>query len=246
MLQQVHLAAQYLAGAGISFIKKRDDDSHINMGWSTDLHELSTWPLSEKGDQLSLSLKTFSLIWSNPEKRFEFPLDGKSHLEIKTWIKGQAKSNINMIYIYHLHYELPYPFPSDDSTFKLKSKAELSRFSDLFDLSQTSFTAVLKQQKLESELRTWPHHFDLGAYTNPNDSLSIGFGLAVPDKAIDDFYFYVSGYNGDDSVETKDFKSLRLGDWQTEDWKAATLRATGMKEKDATNFLNEAIQAFRI
>ena len=90
------------------------------------------------------------------------------------------------------------------------------------------------------------HHFDLGAYTNPNDSLSIGFGLAVPDKAIDDFYFYVSGYNGDDSVETKDFKSLRLGDWQTEDWKAATLRATGMKEKDATNFLNEAIQAFRI
>ncbi len=245
MVKQVHLAAQYLAGAGISFIKKRDDDSHTNIGWSKDSHELSTWPLSDKGDQLSLSLKTFSLIWSNPEKRIEFPLNGKSHLEVKTWIKSQAKSNIGMIYIYHLHYELPYPFPSDDSTFKLESKAELSRISGLFDIGQSSFATVLKKQELTSDLRIWPHHFDLGAYTVASESLSIGFGLAVPDSAIDDFYFYVSGYNGDDSVETKNFKALSIGEWQTAEWKAATLRATRVKEDSATNFLTEAIHAFR-
>jgi len=245
MLKQVHIAAQFLAAAGISFIKKRGDDSHTNMGWSIDKQELSTWPLSEKGDRLSLSLKTFSLIWSNEKNRAEFSLNEKSYLEVITWIKSQAKSNLGMFYIYHLHYELPYPFPSNDFIYQLTSRDELSKISALFDAGQSSFTAVLKQQELTSELRVWPHHFDLGAYIVPNESLSIGFGLAIPDSTIDDFYFYVSGYNGGDSIETKNFKALSIGEWQTEAWKAATLRATGFKKNNITAFLMEAIQAFR-
>ena len=245
MIKEIHLAAQYLATASISFIKKRDDDSHTNMGWSIEKQELSSWPLSEKEGQLSLSLKTFSLIWTKGDKSTEFPLHGKTHLEVKTWLKKAAKESIFMIYIYHLHYELPYPSITDDYTFTLESKPEMSRIAKLFDVSQAAFETVLKKQELESELRVWPHHFDLGAYATVSDSLALGFGLAIPDENIDDFYYYISAYEGSDSVETKNFKALSTGEWQTGDWKAATLKASGTTEKEAVKFLEESIGTFR-
>lgn len=57
----MHLAAQYLAAAGISFVEKKADYSHTNLGWSIDKQRLETHPLSEKGDVLALNYNTFSL-----------------------------------------------------------------------------------------------------------------------------------------------------------------------------------------
>lgn len=36
----MHLASQYLAAAAISFVPKKDDDSHTNLGWS---NEKNNW-----------------------------------------------------------------------------------------------------------------------------------------------------------------------------------------------------------
>lgn len=41
----MHLAAQYLAAAGISFVAKEDDDSHTNLGFSAETGSMTTHPL---------------------------------------------------------------------------------------------------------------------------------------------------------------------------------------------------------
>jgi hypothetical protein len=52
MEKQMHLASQYLAAAGLSFVKKQDDDSHTNLGFNTEKGIMYTRALSDNGDQL--------------------------------------------------------------------------------------------------------------------------------------------------------------------------------------------------
>ena len=245
MIEQLHIAAQYLATAGISFVEAREDDSHTNLGWSIENHELTSHPLSKRGDILALNYDHFSLIWVTEGIRDELFLKQTSHREVINWIKKMVTSNgLDKKYQYNLHYELPYSFPTDDYEFESGSKEELRQMVKLMNLAQNSIQDVLEKQQLKSAVRVWPHHFDLGAYAQVNNEVGIGFGMAIPDSAIDDFYFYVSGYKGHDALETKEFEPLIQGEWQTGDWKAATLKASGQDQNTVSNFLNEAIVAF--
>ena len=245
MIEELHIAAQYLAAAGVSFLEKKEDDSHTNLEWSVNNAELSTWPLTEGGDQLALNYNNFSLVWISAGKREELPLDGISHEVAMKWINEMAQARgLNKTYQYKLHYELPYPFPQNADQFQLKDKKELESMIGLMNMAQGAMEKALNHHGLKSGIRVWPHHFDLGAFAQVDDSISIGFGMAIPDSSINDFYFYVSGYRGHDALETKDFNPLSHGEWQKGDWKAATLKASESNEAIAQGFLNEAINAF--
>ncbi len=245
-IQPLHLAAQYLAAAGISFTTAKADDSHTNLGWANEENELTTWPLSSKGDRLALNYINFSLVWVQEESRVELKLEGKTHKEILDWIAERAKDNgIERSYEYKLHYELPYPFPEDDFSFRNINYEELAVSTELIRLGYFTIHDALEEFSLNSEIRVWPHHFDLGAYAKVNGELALGMGLAIPDDNIDDFYFYLSGYQGENSVETKNFKELTYGVWQKEEWKAATLNVSGVDGIKLKQFFHEVITAFK-
>ena len=72
MKKQTYLAAQYLAAAGISFVKKEADDSHTNLGFDTDGGFLATHSLSEDGDKLVLNYKNFNLEWKSNKGEASF------------------------------------------------------------------------------------------------------------------------------------------------------------------------------
>lgn len=242
MLRQFHMAAQYLAAAGKSFIDVKSDDSHTNLGWSTKEHALNTWPLSKHEDVLSLSYDSFSLIWTDQfGYKNEFLLDDRNHKQIIEWLSTHAQNKLGKPYHYNLHYELPYPFPTDDYEYHFSSIKEANDISTLLDIGQKSLEQILIQQNLSSSIRVWPHHFDLGCFANSDDTKSVGFGLAIPDSAINDFYYYVSGYHGENSIETKNFKPLQLGVWQIGSWKAATLKASEINKETIIQFLSESI-----
>ena len=59
MEKQMHLAAQYLAAAGISFLEKKDDDSHTNLGFSIKDQCLYTHTLSRKRRRIRFRLQKF-------------------------------------------------------------------------------------------------------------------------------------------------------------------------------------------
>ena len=77
MVEAFHIAAQYLTTVAISFLDKKDDDSHTNLGWKEGA--LHTRSLSEDNCIFSLDYESFTLIWSNDVGyKNSLELDGKN------------------------------------------------------------------------------------------------------------------------------------------------------------------------
>lgn len=246
MKKQMHLAAQYLAAAGISFLEKKDDDSHTNLGFSTENGCLYTHTFSENNDMLCLDYERFSLEWKSNQGTTSFRLDGATHGEVIKWISETSHTSLNKAYHYKFHYDLPYPI-SDTYTFKLLDVGKLIELMHLRILAQFTLERILKDNKIESSIRIWPHHFDTGAYVNfkDNSNISIGFGLAIPDTICNEHYMYISGYKDNKIMDTSGFENLNIGEWKNDGFKGAILPATKITESDAVEFFQEAINNFK-
>ncbi|CAM4385944.1 hypothetical protein [Zobellia nedashkovskayae] len=243
MDKMMHLAAQCLAAAGISFVEKKADDSHTNLGWSTDKQRLETHPLSTDGDVLSLNYNNFSLEWNSPKNNASFALDGKTHQQVLEWLTNSADTFLGKTYTYDFHYDLPYSI--DDSFTFVLDASKLKELADLRSLTQSGLEKTLEINGLESDIRIWPHHFDSGAYVIISDDLSIGFGLAVPDTMINEHYFYISGYKGHNGLDTSKFDSLSLGEWKNDGFKGAVLSATKIDKEQLVQFFTETINTYK-
>lgn len=247
MTTQMHLAAQYLAAAGISFLEKKNDDSHTNLGFSIEKGTLYTRALNLSKDLLSLNYNLFTLEWNSHNLTKTLQLDGTSHAEVLQWIRRMAKdSDINTPYIYALHYELPYTI-TDDYIYTLKDLSKLQKLVAFRKLSKSTIQEFLQNNQLNSEIRIWPHHFDTGAFASLEDEsdLAIGLGLAIPDTMCDDYYFYIGGYQGHDDLDTSGFKPLTTGKWYNEGFKGAILPISGVNKTTAIAFFEEAFTVYK-
>jgi len=241
----IYLAAQYLAAAGKSFVKYRDDDSHTNLGlWEAE-KSLVTRELSDQGALLSLNIPEFSLNWILREQKETKSLHNATHIEILGWLQHISQSLIGKAYSFDLHYDLGYAL-KDDFRFSLEDRDALESLFQLRVFANSAIASFLKRNSLDSEIRIWPHHFDSGAFVpNANGGdVSIGLGMAVPDSLIDDHYFYLSGYKDQESVDTSNFNSLSVGSWLYEGFKGAVLPVSGMSEQNIAVFLDEALNQY--
>ncbi|WP_420321770.1 hypothetical protein [Flagellimonas sp.] len=245
-LVQVHLASQYLATAGKSFLEPKADDSHTNLGFFTNDSALRTWDLDEMGTFLAFQYDNFALKWVAKNKADVFTLKGKSHDQIVEWISKMAlTSKLNKPYTYNLHYDLPYSI-GDDFKFESPKPEELQRLLHLRTRSQNALKSFLQKESLESDIRIWPHHFDTGAFSVLNDGSgkSIGLGLAIPDSLVDEHYFYIGGYHEHGSIDTSAFKTLTHGEWKNDGFKGGILRASDASESKAVLFFQEALSFY--
>ncbi len=239
----MHLAAQYLAAAGISFLPKKEDDSHTNLGFDTKNGRLITRPLDKPGHVLALNYQAFSLEWLDREGVLEeFPLDGKTHANVLGWLQNSSKMvSEEDAYRYEFHYQLPYTI-TDSFKFQLEDKAVLFQLLELRILAQNSIQSFLEVLGLESEVRIWPHHFDTGAFAllNESDGMALGLGLAIPDTLCEVHYFYMSAYRGHEAISPEGLKPLRLGKWVSRDFKGAILPADSLELAAVEEFFKEA------
>lgn len=243
----MYLLAQYLAAAGISFLKKKDDDSHTNLGFSIEDKSMYSRPLNNNGDKLSVNYEKFTLEWNSNGLCTSLRLDGTTHAEILKWVEMMAsKVAIKLPYSYSFHYDFPYEI-KDNFVFKLLDTNRLRELLNLRILAQSVLETFLQDQNLNSEIRIWPHHFDTGAYTIFNDvsNKAIGFGLAVPDAVCNDHYFYIKGYKGHEVLDTSDFEPLSLGTWGVNGFNGAILPATEIDKNKGTSFLSEAFFQYK-
>ncbi len=245
MQKMMHLAAQYLAAAGISFVEKQEDDSHTNFGFTPAMGLMTTHPLSDSGDVLSLDYKRFALIWSSPKGNSSFNLDGATHKQVLAWVQETSQNALKRRYVYDLHYELPYEF-DDHFVFELLDKNALQALLGQRILIQNVLEKVLKDNYLKSPIRVWPHHFDTGAYASLNNDsdIYVGFGLAIPDTLCNEHYLYISGYNDRGAIDTANFASLDKGEWKNEGFKGAILPVAGLTEPEAVQFFQQAITIY--
>lgn len=245
MKKQMHLASQYLAAAGISFLDKKEDDSHTNLGFNTESGCLESHYLSDNKDQLLLSYQNFSLHWKSKTGKVSFMLDGASHKEVLQWLNETSKEYLNKPFKYNFHYDLPYEV-NDTYVYKLTSASELIDLMHLRILSQFSLEKINKEYKFDAEIRIWPHHFDTGIYAAvPGTSISVGLGLAVPDTVCDEHYLYASGYNASGQIDTSKFNKLDNGDWSPTGFNGAILPAGNLVESEGFEFFNQTINQFK-
>lgn len=248
MLKQLHLAAQYLAVAAIHFVEKKADDSHTNLGWDAENLRLTSRFLADTSFQVGLNYQIFALEWLKAGTvEDHFPLHQASHNAAVSWVsKKIAQAGIQGEYHYSLHYDIPYNSLGEGFQYELVSEAEMQRLAQLLSLAQHRFLVFLEGAHLQSEIRVWPHHFDLGIYTeiDADQQLFLGSGLAVPDTLVDDLYFYTSGWKSGKSVAVSSFPSLSQGAWAA-NWDGGIMASTGKSASDISTFLNESLQLFR-
>lgn len=247
MDKMMYLLAQYLAAAGISFLEKKDDDSHSNLGFSIENNSMYSRPLNENGDTLSVSYKKFQLDWNSNGSSASLRLDGTTHAEILKWINMMAtKAAIKAPYTYVFHYDFPYQI-KDNFIFKVLDTNRLHKLLRLRVLAHSVLETFLQEHQLNSEIRIWPHHFDTGAYAVFNDmsAQAIGLGLAVPDTVCSDHYFYINGYQGHKVIDTSGFRPLSLGSWGINGFNGAILPATETDRDKGIAFLSEGFNQYK-
>ena len=246
-IEQLHIAAQYLAAANISFLEPKTDDSHTNLGWDKTNSRLTSHQFGPKNNQLGLKFDSGKLEWlENGALKDDIDLEKYTHYDLINWIKSHVeKSNLRTPFEYSFHYELPYQKIKDNDTFKLNS-ADIDTVITRLDTGQTTFENVLANHTLKSPIRIWPHHFDLGIYVqlDGNGKLFMGGGLAIPDTLVDDMYFYASGWKNGQAVVTGNFSELENGEWRS-DWNGATLPSDGATVSKVELFYKRAIDQFR-
>ena len=245
MEKQMHLAAQYLAAAGISFLDKKPDDSHTNLGFSTKNGCLYTHVLSENNDMLFLDYEGFMLEWKSNNGTISFQLDGATHKEVLKWLTDTSKTFLNKVYQYKFHYDLPYKI-SDTFTYKLLNIGELIELMHLRILAQFILEKIVSSYKLQSDIRIWPHHFDTGIYSAlPDSDISIGLGLAIPDTICNKHYLYLSGYKNGRAIATTSLPQLTLGEWKSDGFIGAILNTDNVVESEGVTFFETSINQLK-
>ncbi|MEP3385612.1 MAG: hypothetical protein ABJN84_13665, partial [Flavobacteriaceae bacterium] len=231
----------YLAAAGISFLTKKPDDSHTNLGFIAERGEVETHPLSENNDKLILNYNNFSLEWKSNSGKTTFKLDGATHAEVLHWLSETSKAQLNKEYNYNLHYDLPYTI-NETSKFNLSDVDELKELMHLRILAQFIIEKIDQFYNLNTSIRIWPHHFDTGLYDLvPGTDFSVGLGLAIPDSVCDEHYLYITGYKNGKAIDTSGFDKLVNGEWKSEGFTGAILGASGIVESDGVDFFKEVI-----
>lgn len=250
--QQLHQLSQIIAKANRTFVQNKSDDSHINL-YCDPVRErlLGRWiKTNDKKIILGLDLNAFQfdIIHDRRQVVHEFPIEGKTTAQLESEIAvALAKLGLDATgFTDELHFEITdYPFKND--VFVNLSETGLQQWKKFRKLANEVSLHLLGYLQSEGEIRIWPHHFDTGVYTEVNDHIGIGFGLAMADGMEVSPYFYLSGYAlGDKELNFDHLPKLNAGRWEIgEDWKGSILpldHLHTLKEND----LSEAIYDFII
>ncbi len=250
--QYIHQLSQIIAKANRTCVPKKPDDSHTNLYYDPVSEKLlGRWVKAErKKIMLALDLNAFQLEMINDIRSIlhEFPIAGKTTAQLESEIEvALAKLGLDTTgFTDELHFEITdYPFKND--VFVNLSEAGLRQWKKYRKLANEAALHLLGYLQAESEIRIWPHHFDTGVYTEANDNIGIGFGLAMADGMEASPYFYLSGYAlGDKELKFDHLPKLKTGRWEiTDHWKGALLPLHKLRSLEETA-LSEAIYDFII
>lgn len=258
---QLHQAAQVVASAGVSFLEPQSDDSHPNMGWVETLDALvgRCLPGADAHVGLRPADLTLLLVDRSGESSDELGLDGRTLEDGYAWLAAatlRAGVTRSAGGITRATYEIPSHATGSGAPFSIASSAAFAELARWFANGQRALVALASRTPGASEVRCWPHHFDLGALavvaTETDGSLakSIGIGLSPGDDGYAEPYWYVSPWPYPEPSALPALESG--GHWHTEGYTSAILTGSdlvaGPPESQAErldSFLADAVDTSR-
>ena len=246
MTKELHIASQYIVAAGISFLEKQADDSHTNLGWDVKTSSMTGQYLKEDGLHMALSYLDFSIEFRRKDRVLaKIPLSSSRHGDNIKWIEEVFRDLLfKQPYHFKLHYSLPYEDLNVDYVFPYRDQNSLNELSVLRSIAFTVLSEHSSEHNEPTSVRIWPHHFDTGILLWLSDMESIGLGLSIPDKMVDQYYFYASGWQGHEMMDTSKFQPLNGGSWKSDQWKGAILPAKGKNIDEIRSFFAEVMSVY--
>ena len=239
---QLHHAVQLATALGISYVPARLDDSHTSLEWLAKRGALAS---NEQGGT-RIAVRVADLAVFVGEKSFR--LHGQTVEAAVAWIRPQLSGAglDGERYTLARHYEIPHHAVADGAPFDAKREdlAELARW---LDNAAARLEGLRKVQAGASEVRCWPHHFDIATLITVSPGKTVGVGLEPGDVYYDEPYFYVNLRPVPAPAELPD--SLEGdGVWHTRDWIGAVLPVSRLspdpaaQPKQVDAFLESAVR----
>jgi hypothetical protein len=245
--QRLHQLAQILAKFNRTYVASKEDDSHTNIGYDPINRRLfSRWTQQlDKRYILSLELNpiSFALLDESYRRELEVVCLGKTIPQIESELE-HALSEVNSDtdgFLNPMHYEIP-EYENANQPVENFSEEDLYEWTDTRALASYACHQVQAHFQVREEVRIWPHHFDTGIYVPLNDSISIGFGLAMQDKFADSSYFYYTAFfNGSTHWPEDRPMNIQVGRIiEAPEWCGAVIEAPSVDLRLLRDFIQEA------
>ena len=230
---QTHWAAQVISAAGETFLAHVPDTSHTAMSWDAGLEALVGFPVPGPEPcrvALRVSDLTLLLVDAGGKAASGQALRGKTLAEAYGWasqaVGDHTRGRLARALV-HPGYELPAHPIAGGGRFEVDAvaQAELARWYANADLE---LRALAARTPGAGAVLCWPHHFDIAslvvveADADGEPVKTIGVGLSPGDGFVAEPYWYV---NHGPEAESPAFPSLPAGEWFTQGWTGAVLRA---------------------
>ena len=253
--RQFHHAAQFATAAGISYLPPKPDDSHTNLEWLSEFRALFSreipgnvpFRIGVRPADLAL------LVVPQPAARVNLlDLNGCTISDATRWLQGRidALGADSSRYTLKRHYEIPSHPVANGRVFDSSDQSSFGEIDRWFANGFSFFSDLARRTAGSSEVRCWPHHFDIGALIAEGPRHSIGVGLEPGDNYYDEPYFYLN-MNPQPSIELTRLRRLAGdGSWHTKDWIGAVLPGSRLREgpnqaSQVHEFFSSAVAAAR-
>jgi hypothetical protein len=252
---QLHYAAQFGAAAGISFLDHRPDDSHSNLEWVRSLGGLFSrviptgrpFRIGARPSKLALLIVT-----EDNQSIAEYKLHGRTITDATEWIRSQIKSlgADPARYTLRRNYEIPAHQVAIGESFDASAPTLFEELSKWFANAAMLFGSIARKTRGTSEVRCWPHHFDIGTLIRVAPDRTIGIGLEPGDDYYDEPYFYVNMAPQASASRAQSRPLWGNGTWHTNEWVGAVLPGSRLgpasaQERQVREFVDSATTACR-
>jgi hypothetical protein len=232
---QLHWAAQAAAGVGRTLLPPQPDDSHQSFTWSRRARAL-VQGVVEGRYRAGIRPRDMALLLLDDADRVtaELPLAGRTLDDGFRFYEEQVGRTLA-----RPDAGIPAHPVASGAAFAPDSN-ELANLEALYDQANAILERIRASRRGSSEVRCWPHHFDLATLITLGGGRTVGIGFVPGDTQIAEPYWYVTPwpYPKDHARLPK----LPIGSWNTEGWVGAVLRVReAPNEKAIENFVNEAI-----
>jgi hypothetical protein len=249
--RQTHHAAQFATAAGISYLPHEADDSHTNLEWLSAHGALASHVVAAR-DPFRLAIRvsdlTLLLLDGQGSITSSLELNQRTIADAASWIRARLSERgvEGRRYTLTRHYVIP-PHPvGDGARFDTTDRAAFGQLSRWFAVAAEALASL--RASGASDVRCWPHHFDIAVLIDVGPGRSVGVGLAPGDAYYDEPYFYVNMH-----PQPMTPPAARLdgnGSWHTHEWIGAVLPGSRLALRDGQGtqiraFLSSAVAEAR-
>lgn len=249
---QFHYAAQFATALGISYLTPRADDSHTNLGWDPKYEALRSREVRALSHAIRVAVRPRDLtllVLLDGTVGQRISLHGLTIREAETTLRAAlASAGVDSRRLtLKRHYQIPSHQVAGGHAFDATRTEDFAELAHWYGNS-AAVLIELRSRTGGSEVRCWPHHFDIATLSTISPDVTCGAGLSPGDETYLEPYFYVSArplLRADRLTAPLD----GAGEWHAGDWTGAVLtasRLTGHAESQAAQvnaFLNSAFDA---